>query len=175
MLGIWALISASMAAGWRREYGDKSLSHTGGCRLKSKSDGGAGQVGGYTGARLAVCYLVPVYWRSGTVFLCSIFVPQQIVQRSGQFDEETQSGVAVNSGRNGGGQSEQIEQQCTKRQRTISRRVFSTSCGPAQPVWGTLLLHMGRFAPGFPATHILCRVSVFPLNITDRTVTSSRL
>ena len=24
-------------------------------------------------------------------------------------------------------------------------------------------------------THILCRVSVFPLNITDRTVTSSRL
>lgn len=163
-----------MAAGWRKEYGDKCVSHTSGWRLESISKSGVGKVGGRTRARLAVVNEALVYWRSRTVFLRAIFVPQQVVQSSRQTDEETQSGVAGNSGRTAMANQRGVGANTPNGGAQLLGAIFCTKLGLHNQSGARLCCTWVRFAPGFPATHILCRVSVFPLNIIDRTVTSSR-
>lgn len=107
--------------------------------------------------------------------LRSIFVSQQVVQSSGQIDEETQSGVAVNSGRNDGGQSAWGRRKHAKRRRTASRCDFREAGGSASPIWGTPLLHTGAICSRIPGyAHPLPRRCVSAEKMIDRTVTSSR-
>lgn len=140
--------------------------------------GGAGEVGGHTNARLAVFNLMPVYWRSGTVFLCTIFVPQQVVQSSGKLTKKPK--VERRSVLEGTTVANQLKAGANMPNggADVSWRVFAL-CAKLPDLHdqsgARFCCTWVGFAPGFPATHIFCRLSVFPLNITDRGVTSSRL